>query len=140
MHRVKNCVFKVKHLQYIACLDESRNNINAKLEKLNDRPGRLTFFHFRCKIDSVDIDSCIRYKNPTLSSVSVLPNTSIISPPGLSIPSSLTAKASKRLRGVKVVWLPYSEACLLLELASVLIFLMLIPMQCIIKRNPAKNI
>ena len=136
MHKFIRCVFGVNHLQLIVFLYSSCNTDSVKTDKFNYRPGRITFFRFSCEIDSVYNNPFICHKNSTFSSVSAFPNTSIISPPGFLIPSALPANASKRLRGVRVAWMPSLEARWLLELASELVFLMLIMMQHISTSNP----
>ena len=107
MHKVWHCVFDVNHLQAIALINTSGKTVNVKSEKLNDRPGGLTFFRLSCEIDSVDINPCIFQKNSTFSSACTFPNTSKMSPPGLSRPSDLPTNTPKLPRGVNVAWLPF---------------------------------
>ena len=122
IHKVRRSVFDVNHLQAIEFLDVSGKNVNIKSDKLNDRPSELTFFQFSCGIDSVDSEPCICHKKSTFSYVPPFPNTSIMSPPGSLRPSALPANTPKIPIGVRVGWLPSSEAHKLLEIASVLIF------------------
>ena len=62
MHKVWHCVFDVNHLQAIAFINTSGNTVNFKSDKLNHRPGGLTFFRLTCEIDSVYINPCICQK------------------------------------------------------------------------------
>ena len=80
MHKVRCCVFNVNHLQVIMFLNTDGNTVNFNSDKLNDRPGRLTIFWFRCEINCIYIDSRIRQKHSTCSSAFAFPNTITISP------------------------------------------------------------
>ena len=62
MQKVRRCVFDVNHLQEIEFLNMSGNTVDINSEKLNDRPGGLTFFRFICETNSVDMDPRICQK------------------------------------------------------------------------------
>ena len=140
MYKVGRCVLNINNLQVVAFLNASGKTVNVKSDKINDISSGLTFFRFSCDIESVNTDPYIFQKNPTFGSSSTFPNTSTISPPGSWRPSYLPRYTPNRPRGVRVVWLPSSEAHQLLELASVLKFLMIRQMWKISTRRPVMTI
>ena len=62
MYKVQRCVLNVNHIQAVVFLNTSGKTVNVKSDKLNEIPGRITFFRFSREINSVDIDPCIRQK------------------------------------------------------------------------------
>ena len=95
MHKVRRCVFDVNNLQSIAFINTYGKTANIDPEKLNGRPGGLTFFRLSCEIYRVDTDPRFHQKNSTFGFASTFPNSSIISPTGLLRPSDLPGNASK---------------------------------------------
>ena len=130
MYKIRRCVFDVNHLQTVVFLNASGKTVNVKSEKLNDRPRGLTLSWLSCEIDILYI------KKTAFSSASNLTNNSTILSTGSLRPRALPENASKRPRGVRVVWMTSYKDHWLLELVSVMIFLMLRPMWHISTRKP----